>query len=166
MPIIGSNNFHEKNIIIGQNYWQLLAIIVFRDTRRCREQSRSCCRGSRRCREQRLSVFLIELEQADEAGHGEDLADFVAEFVDEHALAFGFGALQDAEEDAQAAGGDVFELAAVEDDVALDVVDERLELLLHLRGCARVESALEIDDLVVVFFYNCCLHNVVCCLII
>ena len=87
---------------------------------------------------------LYELEEAGEACDGEDAADFFADVADAHFASHGLGVLQDAEEDAQAAGGDVLKFAAVEDDVVALAVVEHFALGGCLGSGGGVETAFEV----------------------
>jgi hypothetical protein len=51
-----------------------------------------------------LKDLVFELEEVDEAGDGENLADFVAQVTDVNVVTSGLGTLQNAEEDAETTG--------------------------------------------------------------
>lgn len=106
-----------------------------------------------------LCDILFELEQGDEASHGEDLAQVVVQAADVNMAAVCLGTLQDAEEDTQTAGGNVLHLGAVKDDVVPSTVDEGLHILLNLWGRGGVETTFEIHYILVVLFFECCFHN-------
>ena len=102
---------------------------------------------------------LLQFEEVDEAGHGEDAADVIVHAADEDMAAFGLRHLQHAEEEAQSTGGDVVQGCAVEDDVLALASFQGLQVFLCLYGSGGVQSAFEDGNELAVAFLNCCSHN-------
>ena len=103
--------------------------------------------------------WLYKLEQTEEARHGEHLADVVADVPHADVYALGLGILQHSKEQAQAAGRNVFEFGAVENDVAPTGVLQGQQVLFGLFGGDCVETPVEKRHQSSVLLVNGCLHH-------
>ena len=112
-----------------------------------------------------ISFSLFKVENRDEACEFEYVHDVVVDALECHAAAGGLGALDDGDEDAEAAGSNVFKVVAVDDDGLAGGVVEGFEDFFSLDGGGGVHLAGEGGDKSAVDFFDFCVHGgVVVCL--
>lgn len=106
-----------------------------------------------------MNMGLNDLEEVEEAGDGEDLADRVVDVADDEFAAFGGHLLTEDEEETEAGGADVFEMGAIQLDVAVSSLHEGFHVFAELAGVDGIESADESSDKFVVFLSNVKFHD-------
>lgn len=99
-----------------------------------------------------IEPSFSELEKIGEACQGEDFEKILVRTGDGHFMAARLGILENAEENAKTAGGDILQFLAVEYNILVHTKDS-LDVFLRLRRGGGIEAAFKEDlNLVIMFF--------------
>ena len=114
--------------------------------------------------QRRSSVFLLlwrlfEVEQFDEAGHGENLLNLASNILQNQTTTLCCTRLLKLQQSAQGEAADILQIFAVEHDGASDVFFKYLDIFHKLRGFVGIEPPGKDTDVGAVLYFDLNIHD-------